>query len=500
MSMESLVRTPVMVALALGLTLAGCGRQAAPPAEEDGTAAEEAAAGDISVTATLPPPMQQFAPPEALACTHVVAPGGSDSAAGTEDAPWATFEHAVEQAAPGHVICFRTGSYLVADLHTTLAGTPEGMITFAAYPGESPALDGGGAAGGTLQFDSGASYLRLSGFTITNYRIWGLSFEGDNHYIQLDHLEIIGGEAGIHFTLGSSGEPPEYGPVDHITLEDSRIASVVYTAVDCTPGPCDYMVFRRLEISGAGLMGEASYGADGLGLERGSHVLVEDCTIHDNGGDGIDLNSRDYEGYAEGIVVQGNRVFRNHLQGIKLWAGGTMAYNQVWGNGDGPVLLGVYPGEYVVDHNTIAYNMWDPAFSTRGYSMTIGYPEEGGAAALDLTFTNNIVAFNTGPDVGSATGIYLGPNVAIVSWGGNLFFSREDGEIEAEFVTGRDVWFTQADITSGAWAGYSGSLSDVVDDPLFVSGWPGVDLALSAGSPAAGAALDGSDIGAGSLP
>jgi hypothetical protein len=47
---------------------------------------------------------------------------------------------------------------------------------------------------------------------------------------------------------------------------------------------------------------------------------VEDCYVHDNGGDGIDLNSRDREGYATGVIVGRNRVVRNHLNGIKLWA------------------------------------------------------------------------------------------------------------------------------------------------------------------------------------
>jgi hypothetical protein len=333
---------------------------------------------------------------------------------------------------------------------------------------------------------------------VVNYRIWGLSLHGDNHYVQLYHLTVTGGEAGVRLTSGNSGEDSEFGLVSHVTLADSRIADVLYTAVDCTPGPCDDMVFARLEISGSGLTaGEPFYGADGLGLERGQRVTVQDCVIHDNAGDGIDLNSRDFAGFAEGILVEGNRVYRNHRQGIKLWAGGTMRNNRVWGQGVGPVMLGIHPGVFVVDHNTIAYNMQDASYSERDYSFVAGYPQDDGAAELDLTLTNNIFAFNGGDVTDGATGIYLGPGVTLVNSGGNLFHSREDSEIEAAFVAERDPVFSESDISGGAWAAASGTTGDFVGEPRFRAGWPEVDLALSAESPARGAALDGSDVGAG---
>lgn len=435
-------------------------------------------------------------PVEAVECTRFVAPGGSDANPGSEDAPWASFDQAGLAAGPGDVVCFRAGTYTSEDVHLEVSGEAAAPITFTAYPGEAVTLDGV-EAGGVVVLSPGVSYVRLSGFEMVNYRIWGLSLYGENHYVQLDHLTITGGEAGVRLTSGNSGEDSEFGPISHVTLADSRITGVLYTAVDCTPGPCDDMLFARLEISGAGLTQEESYGADGLGLERGQRVTVEDCAIHDNGGDGIDLNSRDYEGYAEGIVVRRNRVYRNHLQGIKLWAGGTMVYNQVWGQGVDPVMLAVHPGVFVVDHNTIAYNMWDPAYSGRDYSFVAGWPQDDGAAQLDLTLTNNIFAFNGSDATDGPTGIYLGPGVRLVSSGGNLFFSRDDVEIEAQFVTARSVEFSQADISSGGWAAAAGVIGDFVGDPLFAAEWPDVDLALSPGSPARGTALDGSDVGAG---
>jgi hypothetical protein len=223
----------------------------------------------------------------------------------------------------------------------------------------------------------------VTGFALTGYTIWGINMPGGNHDLRFDHIDIGGGEAGIHFTLGNSGEDPEYGPVERITVEDSIIHDVMYTAVDCTPGPCNEMTFRRLEIYGAGMQGqEASFGADGLAVERGSLIWVMDSVIHDNGGDGIDLNSRDTQGF-QYVFVSGNQVYRNHLQGIKLWAGGAIIGNAIWGQGINPVMVGVFPGEHLIDGNTIAYNMWDPSYSARDYAVVVAYPETGESAAVN---------------------------------------------------------------------------------------------------------------------
>jgi hypothetical protein len=447
------------------------------------------AAGD---TPMPPPPVTGAAGPGA--CAYYVAPGGSDDAPGAEAQPWATFQHAADTAQPGDTVCFRGGTYPTEETHLTRSGTAEAAITFVAYPGESPILDGGGSTGELLILDQGTSYLRISGFTLSNFTVWGMELSGENRYVQLDHLDIGGGEASIHFTYGESAEsPPAEGPVEHITLEDSLIHGSQYSAVDCTPGPCNHMVIRRVEIYNTGLEGEAFYGSDGLEFARGYPVLVEDCYVHDNGGDGIDLNSRDREGHATGVVVRRNRVVRNHLNGIKLWAGGRMENNVVWGQGNSAVWVGTFPSTLEVVNNTIAYNMWDPAYSERNWAFVAGYPEEMESPPVALTLVNNIFAFNADP-FGEPTGIYLGPGVNLVREDHNLYYSRADGEITAEFVSGReDPDFTRAEIADGSWTAPTGQgQNDITGDPLFVSGWPGVDLRLQVASPAvnAGSAHD----------
>ncbi len=432
------------------------------------------------------------APVEPVACTHHVSPDGDDADLGSAEEPWATFQHAADTAQPGDTVCFRGGVYSSDEIRVTHSGTAEAPIVFVAFPAERPILDGEGEASELLVLEAGSSYLRLSGFALRGFSVWGIELSGRNSHIQLDHLDIEGGETSIRFTYGESAEsPPSEGPVEYITLEDSVIHGSEYSAVDCTPGPCNHMVVRRVEIYDTGLSGEDFYGSDGLEFARGYPVLVEDCYIHDNGGDGIDLNSRDREGNAAGVVVRRNLVVRNHLNGIKLWAGGRMENNVIWGQGNSAVWVGTFPSTVEVVNNTIAYNMWDTAYSERNWAFVAGYPEEMESPPVMLTLVNNLFAFNADPTEGGPIGIYLGPGVTLQREEHNLFWSRDDGEITAEFVSGRDVDFTRAEIADGTWSSHSGQgRGDVASDPLFAAGWPETDLHLRAGSPAvdAGAA------------
>ena len=475
----------IAILLVMGTVACGGGKEEAavatpsPAAIRSPTAPPKA----TSTAATMQTPATTLeAGPTQLACTRHVVTSGSDDDPGTAEAPWHTIQHAADAVEPGDTVCVGGGDYSVeGEVFFSRSGTADGFIAFAAVPGETVTVR-------ALTLKQGSSYLKLVGFAVAGFPIWGVTLLGDNHHVVLSDLEVSGGEAGIRLTEGNSGEDPASGPVSDVILEDSVIRDSAYTAVDCTPGPCDNMIFRRLEIYGSGL--EAGFGGDGLGVERGKEILVEDCFIHDNGGDGIDLNSRDFDGNVPGIVVERNRVVRNHLMGIKLWAGGRMENNVVWGQGITPVALGMHPGAYQVVNNTIAYNMYSTDYSERDYALVAAYPnpDRGTSAAIQLTLVNNIFAFNTSPSVGDGpTGIYFGEGVQLTEHH-NLYWSREDGEIEAEFKVEHDPWFTRADVSDGTWASVSGQgQGDVAADPLFVSGWPEVDLRLQVGSPAVNA-------------
>jgi hypothetical protein len=420
----------------------------------------------------------------AFAKVLYLSPHGNDAQSGTERQPWRTLQHAVTTAQPGDTIFLKAGSYQ-EEVHLTKSGGLKNPLTIAAVPGEAVTVL-------SLLVEPGVSYLKLKDFTVRGYRNWGIELSGDNHHIHLSGLKIQGGEVGVRLTVGDSGQAPQYGPVSHVTLEDCVIQNTVYAGVDGTPGPCNYLNFRKVEVSGAGLVGQESYAADGISIERGHHITVEDCFVHDNGGDGIDLNSRDREGRVPGIVVRGNRVVRNRLNGIKVWAGGKIERNAIWGQGDNPLVVGIFPCEAEVVHNTVAYNMWAKGYGARNYAATFGYPEpeSGGPSRpqVDLIMHHNIFAFNTGPVHGEPTGIYVGPGVRLKEEQDNLFFSRADNEIflaQRGQEDGREI--SRQDIAKGLWARLTGQgKGDLTVNPRFFSGWPRVNLQLKPGSPATG--------------
>ena len=257
-----------------------------------------------------------------------VAPTGSDAAPGTAGQPWKTLQHAADTARAGDTVYVHAGRY-AEEVRFRRSGTVAAPIVFRHAPTEWPTV-------WSLQLERGASHVRLAGFRVTGFAVWGVTLTGDNTDIALSRLNISGGECGIHFTDGYSGQPPAHGPVSDLLVQDCIVRDVQYTGIDATPGPLNRGVFRRVKVYGCGLVGPASFGADGIGIEKGEQIMIEDCDIHDNGGDGIDLNSRDRSGWAKGIVVRGNVVARNHLQGIKLWAGGRMEQNAVWARASVP--------------------------------------------------------------------------------------------------------------------------------------------------------------------
>jgi hypothetical protein len=283
-----------------------------------------------------------------------ISPSGDDSNPGTTEQLWKTFQHAADTATPGYTVYLHAGHY-DEDVRFERSGTDKAPVTFMAAPGEAVTVR-------SLEFVRGVSHIRVRNLQVNGFPYWGITVHGDNRDLQFSGLEISGGEAGFRFTRGESGQPPAQGSVSDILVEDTRVQGVKYTGVDCTPGPCSHMTFRRLEVSGSGLGEGVDFGGDGLGVEKGDHITVEECTIHDNGGDGIDLNSRDPAGNVPGIVVRNNQVFRNHQNGIKLWAGGIMEKNVVWGQGINPVLGCVYDCTLEVVQNTVAYNMWSTEF------------------------------------------------------------------------------------------------------------------------------------------
>jgi hypothetical protein len=410
-------------------------------------------------------------------CTRYVDPTGSDENPGTQDQPWLTFHHAAEMAIAGDTVCLSAGIYAEADgVRFANSGTAEQPVIF-------KGLDTGAILHGSLELLPGTSYLRFDNLIVQDYSIWGVTLEGGNRDIAFSHMTITGGEAGIRMTYGDSGSDPLRGAVDGVILTDSRIGNTLYSAIDCTPGPCDNLTIQRVEVFCAGLYcdnaAEPFYGADAIAIERGQNILIEDCYIHDGAGDGIDLNSRDVGTEVQNIVVRRNRVENTATNGIKLWVTGEVSNNLIWKTGQDSLILGDQGGDFTVINNTIASR------SGYGYLAVMGGYEVG--AAAQVTLYNNIF-YNDNPEMGG-TLVYFSPGTTLTA-DHNLYYNpyRSDGVICAAFL-GADVCFSHDQINGGEWFSQSGQDEhSLAVDPLFVDPANG-DFHLAAGSPLIDAGL-----------
>ena len=110
--------------------------------------------------------------------THFVAVNGSDEGPGTVDRPWATINHAAEQAGPGDTVVVRGGQYVLhAQVRVRNSGRSNAWITFMGYPGEDPILDAQviprsalvneGLDNGAFQIQ-GVSHIRVVNLTVIN--------------------------------------------------------------------------------------------------------------------------------------------------------------------------------------------------------------------------------------------------------------------------------------------------------------------------------------------
>ena len=138
-----------------------------------------------------------------------MAPSGSDSAAGTMAAPWATVGHAQAMAAAGDTIYIRGGQYTYTKGTTTCtsttatingiplnkSGTSGNPIRYWAYPGETPIFDFYGIKDScrVTGFRVTGSWIHMKGLEVRgvpqnnmdNHESWGVWNSGSNNTFEL---------------------------------------------------------------------------------------------------------------------------------------------------------------------------------------------------------------------------------------------------------------------------------------------------------------------------
>ncbi|MBW2526844.1 MAG: right-handed parallel beta-helix repeat-containing protein, partial [Deltaproteobacteria bacterium] len=106
----------------------------------------------------------------------------SDAGPGTEQAPWLTIQHAADTVAPGDTVFVKAGTYAERVVLST-SGTAGSPIRFVAEPRRSAYMHGFNT--------SGADYVRIEGFDITNSPSFQEWDETQGVLIDSDYVEVI---------------------------------------------------------------------------------------------------------------------------------------------------------------------------------------------------------------------------------------------------------------------------------------------------------------------
>ena len=220
-----------------------------------------------------------------LSKVYHIAPYGDDSNDGSEEHPWRSLS-TINRLSPGDTVIIH-GSFNEA-VDVEVSGTQGNPITII---GDNAVINGTGITRDGFVLRPNTSFITIENLHITNFsNYWGLALYGNNSHISISNVEVDNCDTGIHLTAGYSGQPPMFGAVYNITIENVSAHDNSVGGLDCTPGPCYYLTVLNSSFYNNGI--QAGFGADGIAVEVGNHILIKDTSSTNNGGDGIDLCSR----------------------------------------------------------------------------------------------------------------------------------------------------------------------------------------------------------------
>lgn len=303
-----------------------------------------ACSAERRVTAT-PPSYVVPAPPAAEAADIVVAPNGSDAAAGTPEAPLRTIPAAAARAEPGTTVLVRAGTY-VGDVATRVSGTEAARIAFVA---ESPdtRIVGSGAATGAWENDG--DFVDIVGFDLSGGNEDGLWSRGS--HVRLMQNRVYGFPTGNCILAANE---------DYDLTDVDVVGNTTYGCGDNELDHGIYVAHNRGTIAN-----NISYGNPGFGIHcwhACNDLVIANNLVFDNEEGGILVAADNDDGIpADDFVVFNNIAVDNGREGIRE-GGDTGSNNQylqnlLWGNGDNALGLktGWQTGTIVADPQFVDY-------------------------------------------------------------------------------------------------------------------------------------------------
>jgi hypothetical protein len=390
-----------------------------------------------------------------------VAPGGDDAGDGSWAHPFAHVQHALDLAQPGQTVYLRGGTY-----HEYLTFGTSGQagrpITLAGYPGEPAVLSGTGlnyryaVSLGTCH-DITIRDLSIRDYIADGIRGYGVGGEGGNDGLSLRNLDI----GGVGEVVKLQASSPA---VSHNVLIEG-VSGHDYDSAGFNIGPAgsvDGVTIRNVTLVGPG--GGDDTAIDGISVEHGQNIAIENAVVSGHPGDGIDLK-------ADHVAVRRVTVTGQARNGIKLWGVDTLLENSITMNNGLNSLVLAGTGPYTLANNLIG--------NTTGYDYS--------AMLGDVDPTISIVAnSNIWVSTAGQTGTLIYAIAGATFAGDNNIYwcpNRSDSVFE---WAGHGT-YSSADVANGAWAAASGMDGHgLYADPMLGAGFHPL-----AGSPAIDRAATG---------
>lgn len=273
---------------------------------------------------------------EAWAATYYVATGGSDSAAGSQAAPWRTIAYAVDRMQGGDTTYVKGGVYNETNgILFRRSGTASAPIKLLNAPGESPIIDFGGAVG--VYHADGYHPERARG---TNKSVAMSNSAGSRipiGWITFEGFEVRNGYNGIKVYNGHD-----------ITIRRNWIHHNISQGIG---GNGKNILVDRNVINRQGNFAACEAGGR---TDIGSSMCNQVHGIYVTGSNWVITNNLIYDNLAMGITVAGYE----HCPQGGCFGGNATARGKVFA---GPEYGGA--DNWLIANNTFAYNAYRPAIS-----------------------------------------------------------------------------------------------------------------------------------------
>jgi len=279
----------------------------------------------------------------------------SNSSTNNQEKSGQVIQSAIDQAASGSTILVESGTYSFP-LGESLRVDKDNLIVRGL--GQVILKSNGSRAGVTLSGNN----LIFENFMLDGFAV-GVLFGNENtqHNLTVRNITETNCGDGFDGIYEPNRRVPSVildgGLFENIVEQNSQATAIGW---QCGGAPCQNIHIKNAHIDLTGSSGNS--GADGIAMEYGKNVLVEDSTVIGAAADGYDFKS-------DNVTILNSVVAHVGGNGVKFWHDGQLINSIVTDTGSYAALVGV-SGKYLIADSIIAFHNRDYAYVATFGSLT----------------------------------------------------------------------------------------------------------------------------------